>query len=84
MTAARVVALARHLPPGLNELYFHPASAPDPVLRRLMPEYEHEAEFAALIDPAVRAALQEAGVAAACYSGADVPNWRAICADRRP
>lgn len=84
VTAARVAALARHLPPGLNELYLHPASAPDPALRLLMPAYEHEAEFGALIDPAVRAALQAAGVVPACYSGADVPNWRAICADSRP
>ncbi len=49
MTPARVQAMVRTLPPGLSELYFHPATAQDDTLRRLMPEYEHEAEFQALL-----------------------------------
>ncbi len=68
VTAPRVMALAQHLPPGLSELYFHPAAGPDPVLRALMPDYEHEAELAALLDPAVQAALQAAGIEPATYS----------------
>ncbi len=68
MTSDRVIAQAPHLPPGLSELYFHPATARDLALQALMPDYEHEAELAALLDPAVRAALAAAGVAAATYS----------------
>jgi hopanoid biosynthesis associated protein HpnK len=57
MTADRVQRLARHLPPGLSEIYFHPAAGRDPLLDRLMPEYEQEAELAALTDPATRQAF---------------------------
>jgi hopanoid biosynthesis associated protein HpnK len=50
MTADRVRRLLGELPDGVSEIYFHPATARDPLLRRLMPDYEHEAEFAALLD----------------------------------
>lgn len=55
MTLDRVRRLLDHLPEGDNELYFHPASERDALLRALMPTYEHEAELAALLDPALRA-----------------------------
>lgn len=55
MTRERVRRLLDHLPEGDNELYFHPASERDALLRALMPTYEHEAELAALLDPALRA-----------------------------
>jgi chitin disaccharide deacetylase len=67
MTSGRIITLASHLPPGLSELYFHPATGADPALQVLMPDYEHAAELAALLDPAVRAALAAAGVEAATY-----------------
>ena len=57
MTAARVRSILRHLPPGSSEIYFHPAARRDPELDRLMPGYAHEAELAALLDPAVLRAL---------------------------
>ena len=50
MTAARVRGLLARLPAGESEIYFHPAVRPDAVLARLMPEYQHEAEFAALLE----------------------------------
>jgi len=49
MTAARVATLLENLPAGKSEIYFHPASERDAVLRGLMPDYEHEAELAALL-----------------------------------
>ncbi|HTU53096.1 MAG TPA: hopanoid biosynthesis-associated protein HpnK [Acetobacteraceae bacterium] len=58
MDAARVKALAPHLPAGLSELYFHPAVRREPPLRDLMPGYRQEAELAALLDPEVRTALE--------------------------
>ena len=49
MTPARVQALLDNLPPGLSELYVHPATGPDAMLRRHMPTYDHAAELAALL-----------------------------------
>ena len=65
LTAERLRCLLPLLPPGLNEVYTHPASRRDDPLPRLMPGYEHEAELAALLDPDARAALS--GVRFAAY-----------------
>ena len=59
MTEARLLRLLAHLPAGRNELYFHPAARRDATLDALMPDYEHQAELAALCSPAVREALNE-------------------------
>lgn len=67
MTADRVRRLALNLPPGLSEIYFHPAARRDATLDRLMPGYQHEAELAALLDPAVRAAFTAGGATPAFY-----------------
>ena len=50
MTSDRVRCLLCELPDGTSEIYFHPATVRDPLLCRLMPGYEHEAEFAALLE----------------------------------
>jgi chitin disaccharide deacetylase len=57
MTPPRIQRLLPALPPGLSEIYFHPAAGRDATIDALMPGYEHEAELAALTDPATRAAL---------------------------
>lgn len=57
MTTERLLRLADNLPPGPVEIYCHPAARRDPLLDRLMPDYEHEAELAALLDPRVAAAF---------------------------
>ena len=54
MTTERVRRLLAVLPDGVSEIYFHPAAGHDAAgrdatLRRLMPDYEHEAELAALL-----------------------------------
>ncbi len=49
MTLARVQTLLEHLPAGESEIYFHPAVERDDVLTALMPDYEHVAEFEALL-----------------------------------
>jgi hypothetical protein len=49
MTPATVQELLAKLPAGLTEMYFHPATRRDPVLQKLMPDYEHLAEFEALL-----------------------------------
>ncbi|MBC7799172.1 MAG: hopanoid biosynthesis-associated protein HpnK [Gemmatimonadaceae bacterium] len=69
MTADRIAGLIPHLPPGLTELYFHPATGRDLLLAGLMPGYDHLGEFAALTDPALQAALDRAGVVRTTYDG---------------
>ena len=49
MTGDRVRRLMAELPDGNTEIYFHPATGRDAVLQRLMPDYEHDAELAALL-----------------------------------
>ncbi len=49
MTTARVKILLNNLPQGSSEIYFHPATHRDTTLRALMPDYDHEAEFQALL-----------------------------------
>ena len=58
MTTPRVATALAGLRPGLTEMYFHPATQRDELLTRLMPDYEHVAEYRALLEvspaPAVR------------------------------
>lgn len=68
MTADRLRSLAPRLPEGLSELYFHPATAQNALLRRLMPDYEPAAELAALTDPTVAEAFRAAGAELTTYS----------------
>ena len=58
MTAPRVAGLLRRLPPGLSEIYLHPATRGG--FDGAAPGSAYEAELAALLAPAVRAARDEA------------------------
>lgn len=49
MTPSLVQRFVDGLPDGVTELYFHPATGQDEALRRHMPNYEHTAELAALM-----------------------------------
>lgn len=68
MTAEKLLRLAARLPDGVSEIYFHPASRRDPALTALMPDYDHEAELAALLDPRVRAAFAAASATMTSFS----------------
>jgi hopanoid biosynthesis associated protein HpnK len=57
MTRERLLTLLPQLPPGLSEIYFHPATRMDAPITRVMPGYQHAREFETLLDPAVAAAL---------------------------
>ena len=70
MTRERVLRLVPNLPDGVSEIYFHPAASRDGRLQQLMPDYEHEAELAALLDPAVRDAFDAAAVERTTYGAA--------------
>jgi len=68
MTASRLLRLASCLPDGVSEIYCHPASRRDALLTALMPDYEHEAELAALLDHGVPAALAQSGATMTNFS----------------
>ncbi len=70
MRAERIARLAAALPPGLSEIYFHPAARRDSAFARLMPHYGPEAELEALLDPGVRRAFEVAGCALVGWSEA--------------
>jgi len=62
MTEARVAALIPHLPDGVSEIYFHPATSLTPKLAATMPTYRHADELAALVSPEVRRLVELHGV----------------------
>jgi len=49
MTMDRLRMLLAQVPDGDSEIYFHPATRQDDTLKKLMPDYEHAAELAALL-----------------------------------
>ncbi len=69
MTRERVVSLIPRLPPGLSEIYFHPASGRSAQMVQLMPGYAHEAELATLCAPHLPAALERAGIKCTTWGG---------------
>lgn len=54
-----VLRFLRFLPPGVSEIYFHPAVHPSPALERRMKNYRHQEEFAALTSPILRQTLSD-------------------------
>ena len=59
---AYLLWLIPRLPPGVSELYCHPAERQPPPLAAWQQGYDHQGELAALMSPRVREALLEAGV----------------------
>jgi len=59
MAADRLAGLLDRLPPGLLEIYTHPATAD--AFAGSAPNYRYRDELAALVDPATVAALQRCG-----------------------
>jgi hopanoid biosynthesis associated protein HpnK len=62
-----VLAVLAALPPGVNELYCHPAVLDDEARRWRPAEYESEQELAALTSPRVREAIERAGIERISY-----------------
>ena len=56
-----LVRLLKQLPPGVTEIYCHPATRRCAELERTMPDYQHEQEFEALISSAVMEAIRVGG-----------------------
>jgi len=62
MSEARLLDILKRLPPGISEIYLHPATTSGGSIAASMSEYRHSEELAALLSPCVRAALHEVGV----------------------
>ena len=68
MTCGRVIALLGEVPPGISEMYFHPATRRCPEIDRTMPDYQHEEEFRALTHPLVLEAVKRNGIERCAFS----------------
>jgi hopanoid biosynthesis associated protein HpnK len=62
MVETRILRLVPHLPDGVSEIYFHPATERTPSLMATMPSYRHPEELAALLSPIVRNRIAESGI----------------------
>ena len=62
MTEARLLGLIPRLPPGVSEIYFHPAVSRTAALARTMPDYRHADELAALLSPRLVPLLKAEGI----------------------
>ena len=67
MVEERVLRLLAHLPEGVSELYFHPATRSGPALLAAMPGYRHAEELAALTSSTVKARIAELGITLTSY-----------------
>lgn len=68
MDADLVCRFLRHLPQGVTEMYFHPATRRCPETDRTMSDYHHQREFEALTSPAVREAVLASGAQRVAFS----------------
>jgi hopanoid biosynthesis associated protein HpnK len=68
MVEGRLVRLLPHLPQGVSEIYFHPATARSAALSAAMPGYRHEEELAALVSPSAKSLVAELGIRLGGYS----------------
>lgn len=75
MDETRLLQILGSLPPGVTEIYLHPATLSGRAVAASMPQYRHRDELAALLSPAVRAALSQPGMRLGAY--ADIPEFRA-------
>ena len=76
MNEEKMLAILHRLPPGITEIYLHPATQSGSIIARSMRDYRHADEFAALLSPQVRAAIVASGTGHGGYS--DVPQARAM------
>jgi chitin disaccharide deacetylase len=67
MSEARMLRLIDLLPPGVSELYLHPAASRTAPLILAMPNYWQIEELAALLSPAVRQKIDAGGISLVAY-----------------
>lgn len=67
MDEARMLEILARLPPGVTEIYLHPATESGGSIAPSMSAYRHAGELAALLSPRVRGAVAAAGLASGGY-----------------
>jgi hopanoid biosynthesis associated protein HpnK len=73
MTEEYLIATLDRLQEGTSEVYCHPGCLPDAEITRLMPDYKHQEELAALLSPKVRERLQQLSITLTNYRGESKP-----------
>lgn len=68
MTEDTLLRIVDCLPPGISEIYFHPAVGAAPAPGTAPVPHSHAAELNALVSPRVRAALTAAGIQSTSFS----------------
>jgi hopanoid biosynthesis associated protein HpnK len=71
MDEATLLKILARLPPGLTEIYCHPATQSGSIVSSSMPTYRHADELAALVSPRVRAAVAADAVTLGGYADAE-------------
>ncbi|MEJ0007489.1 MAG: hopanoid biosynthesis-associated protein HpnK [Steroidobacteraceae bacterium] len=79
MDEGRLLEILAALPPGVTEIYLHPATLAGAVIAPSMSGYRHSEELRALLSPAARSAVSRPGIQLGGY--ADIGPFRA---DLRP
>jgi hopanoid biosynthesis associated protein HpnK len=67
MDEGRLLEILGRLPPGVTEIYLHPASESEQPITASMSHYRHSDELAALLSPRVRASIAAAGITCGGY-----------------
>jgi hopanoid biosynthesis associated protein HpnK len=70
MDEAKLLAILERLPPGVTEIYLHPATESGSAIAASMNAYRHADELAALLSPRVRTVIDEAGIGHGGFSDA--------------
>lgn len=68
MTLGLVLGFLRHLPVGVTEIYFHPASGRCPEMESTLKTHGPQEEFETLTDPAFRQALRASDIQTISFS----------------
>jgi len=76
MDEAKLLAILERLPPGVTEIYLHPATESGSTIASSMSTYRHADELAALLSARVRAAIATGGFCRGGY--ADVMRARSV------
>ncbi len=76
MDETKLLAILERLPPGVTEIYLHPATQSGSEIASSMSKYRHADELAALLSPRVRAAIAAGGLFHGGY--ADVMRARSL------
>jgi hypothetical protein len=70
MDEATLLGILARLPPGVTEIYLHPAVQSGSAIAASMSGYRHADELAALLSPRVRAAIAAGGYDSGGYADA--------------